>query len=288
MLINLTPHFRLLASRPTLKVDDSWQPVPNDDVYHVKFYQWELFPFVKALQNHRETHHPDMYNEPKASLKVRIELNMQGEKVTRFIDDFTRIVPISYKFDHGEERSIIAFSKTGECQKEAIDGGAQLAGGVDLIKQIQSGAVSLQNFQYIIAHPDILPELVVLRGLMKRRFPNPKLGTLDVDLGALAERFLNGISYSAKKDEIEKDFGLIDTCIGTLDMENKHLESNFGDLVRDVNTMRPKRDGGFIRRCLLLSPPSREMFKLDHNLYIQESTKNKDEDEEEVGERVAL
>ncbi|XP_044262259.1 39S ribosomal protein L1, mitochondrial [Tribolium madens] len=275
---------KLLALRPKLKYDDSWKHLPpSDDVYQVKFYQRLAMSFEGAVTNHRETHHPDMYNEPGACLGVRIELNMQGEKATRFVEDFTRIVSIPFKFDHGEERSIIAFAKTPPALKEALDAGAQLAGGVDLIKQIQNGAVSLQNFKYIIAHPDILPELVALRGLMKRRFPNPKMGTLDVDLGGVVSRFVNGISYTAKKDEHEKDFGLIETVIGTLDMDLRHLEGNFGALVKDVYTMRPKRQGDFISRCLIVSPPSREMFKVDYRGYVEEP-----QEPEDIGERVAL
>lgn len=120
------------------------------------------------------------------------------------------------KFDHGEDRSIIAFAKSPEMQEEAKAAGAHLAGGVELIKDIQNGRISLQDFQYIIAHPNILPELVSVRGLMKRRFPNPKSGTLDVDLPSLVNKFLHGVSYSAVKDEYEKDFGIIETVIGTV------------------------------------------------------------------------
>ena len=38
--------------------------------------------------------------------------------------------------------------------------------------------MSLQDFRFVVAHPDILPELVSIRGLMKRRFPSQKSGTL--------------------------------------------------------------------------------------------------------------
>lgn len=116
----------------------------------------------------------------------------------------------------GEERTIIAFSKDEEDIQKARNAGAQVAGGMELIKQIQNGLVSLTDFNFIVAHPSILPELVVLRGLMKKRFPNPKAGTLDVDLDVIVKKFLNGISYKATKDEHEKDFGKIDTIIGTV------------------------------------------------------------------------
>lgn len=132
------------------------------------------------------------------------------------MDNFHRIVAIPHKFDHGEERSLLVFSKTPEMLQDVQNAGAQLVGGVEIIKSIQSGEISLHDFQHIIAHPNILPELASLRGLMKRKFPNPNNGTLCVDLVAATSRFLNGISYSGLKDEIEKDFGSVQTVIGTV------------------------------------------------------------------------
>lgn len=52
-----------------------------------------------------------MYNVPNAPLTVEIELNMQGEKATRFVDNFQRVAMIPHKFEHGEERKIIVFTK---------------------------------------------------------------------------------------------------------------------------------------------------------------------------------
>lgn len=133
---------------------------------------------------------------------------------TRFVDNFTRMLHVPYKFDHGEERNVIAFCKSSENQRIALEAGAQAAGGIDLIKNVQNGQISLQNYNYYVAHTDILAELVALRGLMKRKFPNPRTGTLDVDMKTTVERVLHGISYTAIKDEFEKDFGIINIVIG--------------------------------------------------------------------------
>lgn len=42
----------------------------------------------------------------------------------------------------------------------------------------QNGELSLKDFNFVVAHPDILPELVLVRGLLKRKFPNQKSGIL--------------------------------------------------------------------------------------------------------------
>nr|CAI5868231.1 unnamed protein product [Callosobruchus analis] len=283
---------RFLANRKQRKVDDSWKPDPTDNVFVAKYFKWIVYPFSEAVNCHKETHHPDIYNQPKANLHLSIELDMQGEKKTRFVDDFTRIVGIPHKFDHGEPRAVLAFCKTLEMQQTAMEAGAQLSGGTELIKQIQNGQVSIQDFNFIVAHPEILPELVVLRGLLKRKFPNPKLGTLDIDLAGTVKRFLHGINYTAVKDEYEKDFGLIETVIGTLNMDTKHLEENYVALIKDVYSMKPKRPGEFIRRCLLWSPPSQEKLKVEHESYLDIPKKQEviDEADEEdrKQDRIAL
>lgn len=251
--------------------DDSWKQIAQDDVWIGKYYQLHVYPFDDAVKCHRETHHPTMYNVPDAPLIAHIEINMQGEKQTRFCENFHRMAPIDHKFDHGEERSILVFTKGLENIEEAKKAGATLAGDASLVKSIQNGDLVLSDFQYIIAHTNMLPDLVHVRGLMRRKFPNPKLGTLGNDVIEMINRFMNGITYSVTKDENQKDFAALDIKIGTLNMDTKHLESNLASVLRDIDSMRPKRDGKFITRVLLKSPPSKEELKINPFLYVSES-----------------
>ncbi|KAH8316020.1 hypothetical protein KR074_007630 [Drosophila pseudoananassae] len=261
---------KINVKRADKHVDDSWKQVPKDDCYVGRYYRWPVYSVAEAIQCHRETHHPSMYNVPNAPLNVDIELNMQGEKATRFVDNFQRMAMIPHKFEHGEERKIIVFTKGNNEIVEARDAGASLVGGVELIKDITNGELLLSDYQYIIAHPNILPELVALRGLMKRKFPNPKSETLGVNLAEMIIKFSNGISYSAAKDEYQQNFGLITASVGTLDMDEQKLEENIKFLLQDVNAMRPKREGRFITRVLLKSPPSSEQLKIDPFVYVPE------------------
>ncbi|KAK5649188.1 hypothetical protein RI129_000217 [Pyrocoelia pectoralis] len=280
---------KLLLNRPKLMFDDSDRETPVDNVFIMRKYKMIVYSFAEALQCHRETHHPDMYNKPNADVQIKIELNMVAEKKTRLLDNFTRMAPMPYKINHGEERAILAFAKDPEVQDAARNAGASLAGGVELIKEIQNGSLSLQDFQFVVAHPNILPELVSIRGIMKKKFPNPKNGTLSADMQASVTKYLNGVTYSAIRDEHEKDFGLIETVIGTLSMDATHLEENFVSLIRDVYEMKPKRQGTFISRCLMLSPPSREKFKINHSVYlpVEEVEEPREEEEEDVAEAAA-
>ncbi|XP_053945565.1 39S ribosomal protein L1, mitochondrial [Anastrepha ludens] len=263
---------KINLQRENLHFDDSWKQVPQDNVYVLKYYRWPVYTVAEAIQCHRETHHPSMYNLPNAPLNIKIELDMQAEKKNRFVDNFQRMAMVPHKFDQGGElRKILVFAKGNEEISEARNAGATLVGGIELIKDISNSELLLTDYQYIIAHPNILPELVPLRGLMKRKFPNPRSETLGTNLAEMIERFSNGISYTATKDEHQQDFGVISTCIGTLDMETQKLEENLRSLLEDVDSVRPKREGErFITRVLLKSPPSSEQLKIDPYQYISE------------------
>ncbi|XP_019563891.3 large ribosomal subunit protein uL1 [Aedes albopictus] len=250
-------------------IDDSWKQDPVDNCWVSKYYKWRVYTVEEAIRCHRETHHPTMINLPNAPLMAHIELNMQAEKITRFVDNFQRMVAIPHKFEHGENRNIIVFAKGQENLKEATDAGATLVGGVELIKEIQNGDLQVSEYPYVLAHPNILPDLVVIRGLLKKnKFPNPRHGTLGVELADMVKRYLHGIQYSAEKDENQKNFGQIVASVGTLEMDAKKLEENLATLLKDINTMRPKREGKFITRVLLKSPPSGEQLKIDPFLYV--------------------
>lgn len=65
----------------------------------------------EAIQCHRETNHPTSYDFPNAPVNITIELNMQGEKPTKFVSNFHKMAMIEHPFDHGEDRKIIALAK---------------------------------------------------------------------------------------------------------------------------------------------------------------------------------
>ncbi|KAG4078033.1 hypothetical protein HA402_002084 [Bradysia odoriphaga] len=261
---------KLNALRQEKHIDDSWKSASTDNVWIGRYCKWRVYSVPEAIECHRETHHPSMYNEPNALLNVTIELNMQGEKSTRFVDKFQRMAMIPHKFELNEERNILVLAKGEDLLKEARDAGAALVGGVDVIQNIQSGDVRPSEYQYVVAHPNIMGEMVAVRGLLKRKFPNPNNGTLGVNVAELVGNLLAGIEYKAVKDDYQQNYGEINTSIGTLNMDKKHLEENLVALLTDVNKQRPKREGRFITRVLLKSPPSGEKLKIDPFLYIPE------------------
>ncbi|XP_071442972.1 large ribosomal subunit protein uL1m [Hetaerina americana] len=262
------------SSNVSRRRDDSMKSVATDDVYIVKYYQAKVYDFAEALRCHRQTHHPTVYNVPDSPLNVTIELDMRTEKKTKFVEKFTRMVAIPEPFNHGEERKIVAFCKTPELQRVALNTGAVVAGGSELIKSFQTGECSVHDYDYFVAHVDILTEIIALRGLMKKKFPNPRSGTLVEDIEKSIKKFSTGIIYNAQRDEFEEDYGWIDACIGTLDMNAEGLEGNLKALLQDVNTMKPKRENPFITKCILSTPHTVEKLMVNHIVYVGESMKS--------------
>ncbi|XP_015117491.1 39S ribosomal protein L1, mitochondrial [Diachasma alloeum] len=270
---------------------DMWKAVTTDDVWLQKYHRWRVYSFEEAVQCHRETHHPTRYNMPDAYLNAFIELDMRGATDKKTVEPFSRSVDIPRPFDHGEYRSIVVFSKTPELLVLADKAGATLSGGGELIAKFQSGELSVADYHNFVAHPDILTELSVIRGLMKRKYPNPRAGTLGLDLPAMIKKILHGIKYSAILHERQPQFATITVPIGKLSMDPKDLEENFKAVVQDVNKMKPKRDDPFICRTSLKGAATHETLKLDFEQYLDQPTKADDEsddsdEEEEASIRV--
>lgn len=63
-------------------------------------------------------------------------------------------------------------------------------------------------------------------------------------------------------------------------MPTEHLVSNFNALLENINTFRPKRDGKFITRVIMTSPPSQETLKIDPNDFPFDDYDRKSSDNE--------
>jgi len=113
------------------------KPEAVDDVYVTRHFMTKSVSLSDAVQFHRETNHVSVYNKPNALINVKIELDMKLEKKNRYLDNFSRILLLPHQFELNPPRKVLAFCKTAETQEEALAGGAEGYGGVDLIKRIQ-------------------------------------------------------------------------------------------------------------------------------------------------------
>lgn len=113
------------------------KPEVIDDVYVVRHFMNRPVSLAEAVQFHRETNDPSCYNSPDALLTMKVELDMKLEKKNRYLDNFSRILLLPHRFEYQPIRKVMAFCKTQETQDEAVQGGADAVGGLDLIKRVQ-------------------------------------------------------------------------------------------------------------------------------------------------------
>nr|CAG4646360.1 EOG090X089S [Macrothrix elegans] len=236
------------------------KPEAIDDVFVTRHFMTRAISLTEAIQFHRETNHTTCYDSPEALISMKVELNMQLEKKNRYLDNFSRIVLLPHRFEYQPIRKILALAKTQETQDAAVKGGADAVGGLDLIKRIQAGEVSLADYDYYVAHSDMLTDVNQLRGLMKKKLPAIRNGSMGVDLPKMIELFSKGLEFSSTKDAYELDYGLVEVPFGKLTMPTEELEANFATILKDIETCRGRPTGAFITRCYVVSPPSPESF----------------------------
>ncbi|CAG9787036.1 unnamed protein product [Diatraea saccharalis] len=268
--------------------DDSYKSEAIDDVYPMKYYRWLEYSAEDAIRAHQETHHPTMYNQTDALIFAHVEFNMEAVKKNRYLDSFVQLSLLPHIFPRDEERTILAFCKGPELIKEVLDAGATTAGSTELIKKIQEGQIKLSDYDYVIAHPNIITDLVPIRGLLKRRFPNVKAGTLDPKLAEQVKKFAGGVQYRVVKDEHQQNYGSVEVPVGRVNMEPKCVVENIEALLKNMQSVRPKREGLFITRCLIVSPPSTEKIKIDPFVFVDRTlSKEVQEESDDEDETVA-
>jgi len=149
---------------------------------------------------------------------------------------------------HGTGKSVrVAVFARGEKEKEALEAGAEFAGGDDLAKKVQEGML---DFEVCIATPDMMGTVGKLgrilgpRGLM----PNPKVGTVTADVGrAVREAKAGKVEYRVDKA------GVVHCRIGRISFDQQKLSDNALALIRELIAKKPSTAKGVYLRSITLS-----------------------------------
>lgn len=91
--------------------NDDWKFPPTDNAYPTCYYRTPRIRVTDAIQFHKELHHPTMLDAPNVSLNMAVEMDMEGDKPTRLVSNFQKLVNIQHTFDHGQKHSILVFAK---------------------------------------------------------------------------------------------------------------------------------------------------------------------------------
>lgn len=160
---------------------------------------------------------------------------------------------------HGTGKTVrVAVFASGDRQLEAEQAGAEVVGGEELVETIAGGGELA--FDVAIATPDMMPKVGKLgrvlgpRGLM----PNPKSGTVTMDVGRVVEEFKGG------KIEYRNDrLGNVAAVIGRASFEARSLFENLSALTSEILRAKPASAKGAYVRNLTLSSTMGPGVKVD-------------------------
>ena len=148
----------------------------------------------------------------------------------------------------GKNVRVLVFAK-GDKVQEALDAGADFAGGDEFIPKIQNE--NWFDYDVVVATPDMmgvvgrLGKILGPKGLM----PNPKAGTVTMDVAkAVVDLKAGKIEYRLDKTNI------IHCVIGKASFGTEKLTENFNTLLAAVNAAKPAAaKGQYIRSCAVAS-----------------------------------
>lgn len=156
----------------------------------------------------------------------------------------------------GKSVRVLAFAK-GEKEKEALDAGADFAGGDDIIEKIKGGWM---DFDRVIATPDMMGSVGKIgkilgpRGLM----PNPKVGTVTFDVGKAVKELKAGkVEFRVEKA------GIVHTPVGKVSFGPQKLEENIMSIIEAVVKLKPASSKGTYLRSIAVSTTMGPGIKID-------------------------
>ena len=146
----------------------------------------------------------------------------------------------------GKKVRVAVFAK-GDKVQAAIDAGAEIVGGEDLMERIQKE--NFMEFDVVIASPDMmgivgrLGKILGPRGLM----PNPKAGTVTPDVArAVTEAKAGKIEYRLDKTNI------IHCPIGKVSFGADKLVENYNALIGAIIKAKPAAaKGQYVKSCVV-------------------------------------
>ncbi|HYD46877.1 MAG TPA: 50S ribosomal protein L1 [Terriglobales bacterium] len=159
---------------------------------------------------------------------------------------------------HGTGRTIrvLVFAK-GDKEREALEAGADFAGGEELVKKISEGWL---DFDKAVATPDMMGlvgrigKVLGPRGLM----PNPKVGTVTVDVArAVRELRAGKVEYRVEKA------GIVHAPIGKKAFGRDKLVDNARALLDSLMKAKPASAKGNYLRTIAVSATEGPGIKID-------------------------
>lgn len=184
-----------------------------------------------------------------------VEVHMRLGVDPRHADQMVRGTVV---LPHGTGKTVrVAVFAKGEKEKEALDAGADYAGGDDLVEKIQGGWT---DFDRAVATPDMMGavgkvgRILGPRGLM----PNTKSGTVTFDLAkAIKEIKAGKIEFRVDKG------GVIHAPVGKKSFGPEKLKENLDALMETLVRLKPATAKGTYVKGITVSTTMGPGVRLD-------------------------
>ena len=175
---------------------------------------------------------------------IEVALNLGVDP--RHADQMVRGV-VTLPAGTGKSVRLAVFAKGGKAD-EATAAGADIVGAEDLMETIQGGTV---DFDRVIATPDMMGLVGRLGKVLgpKRLMPNPKLGTVTMDVAAAVKAAKGGqVEFRVEKA------GIIHSGIGKASFSEGDIRRNFDAFVDAIVKAKPSgAKGKFVQKVALSS-----------------------------------
>jgi len=156
----------------------------------------------------------------------------------------------------GKTVRVLVFAK-GEKVQEALDAGADYAGGDEYVAKIQGGWL---EFDKTIATPDMMGTVGKIGKILGPRnlMPNAKLGTVTFDVARVVQDTKAGkIDFKVDKA------GVLHAMMGRASFDSQKLRENILAFIEKIIHLKPSTSKGVYLRGVSISTTMGPGFKLD-------------------------
>jgi large subunit ribosomal protein L1 len=156
----------------------------------------------------------------------------------------------------GKTERVLVFAK-GDKVQEALDAGADFAGGDEFVEKIQGGWL---EFDKTIATPDMMGTVGKIGRVLGPRnlMPNAKLGTVTFDVGRVVKEIKGG-----KVDFKVDKAGIVHARVGRASFDAVKLRENIIAFLERLIQLKPSTAKGVYMRGISLSTTMGPGIKVD-------------------------
>ncbi|NWQ65851.1 RM01 protein, partial [Neopipo cinnamomea] len=240
---------------------------PVDDVYLTWLYRRPFYDLEQAVGMLKKFQQLD-FTYPKQFVYINVFLDMALKK--KKLDPFSSAVLLPHRFTD-EVNKVLVFTENEQEAEIARDNGADIVGGLELMKWILEGETQAD---FYVAVPAIIPKLIPLRNKLKQKFPSTRRNSLGTDIPKMVQLFRECHEY-AVQDEC-----VIKTRIARLDMPTEHIIANLKTVIHDICTFKPPTYDPIVQRLVIRSSTSEGLqVHLDGILPQVEKVEGKEEED---------